>query len=179
MPDRLIDEKFRLRRMATFGSPKFDSRVPVHILSADSRFPDVSPDAMKENGNHFMAIFPVNALRGYANVTGVVVGGTGDGGNDDGGGEGRKPRMMRGGASSTMTSIAGNGNNVDGRIGVASSSAGVPCESWPSRGEWHNDFVYGACPPLDGGDDGDWIFRDGISSSPGVWFRRLFRQFDQ
>ncbi|KAL3809591.1 hypothetical protein ACHAXA_005807 [Cyclostephanos tholiformis] len=69
VPDRLINEKFRLRRMATFGSPKFDARAPVHILSADSRFPDISPECMKENGNHFMAIFPVNSLMAHVNMT--------------------------------------------------------------------------------------------------------------
>jgi hypothetical protein len=176
VPDRLINEKFLLRRMATFGSPKYDSNVPVHILSADSRFPDISPEMMKENGNHFMAIFPVNALRGYANITGVVVGG----GRHDGDG-GRKPRVMRGGASSTTTTTmtTGNNNNIDGRIrcGVVSSSGG-PCESWPSHREWYDDLEYGVPPPLDGGNDGDWIFRDGVASSPGGWYRRLFRQRD-
>lgn len=49
---------FVLRRMACFGSPKFDRVPALHILSADSRFPDVNPGEQLESGNHFLAIFP-------------------------------------------------------------------------------------------------------------------------
>ena len=55
--------QFTLRRMACFGSPKFDRREPLHILSADSRFPDVEPRRIRKVGNHFLALFPVNTLR--------------------------------------------------------------------------------------------------------------------
>ena len=58
-----INQDFYLRRMATFGSPKFDSKEPLHILSADSRFPDVNPSCMLANGNHFLALFPVTSTR--------------------------------------------------------------------------------------------------------------------
>lgn len=51
---------FSLRRMACFGSPRFDRREPLHILSADSRFPDVDPRKIRKVGNHFLALFPVN-----------------------------------------------------------------------------------------------------------------------
>ena len=51
--------EFRLRRMACFGSPKFDYKEPIHILSADSRFPDLKPGQEASNGNHFLAIFPM------------------------------------------------------------------------------------------------------------------------
>ena len=51
-------KEFRLRRMACFGSPKFDRREPLHILSADSRFPDISPGRQLDSGNHFLAMFP-------------------------------------------------------------------------------------------------------------------------
>lgn len=51
-------QEFRLRRMACFGSPKFDSREPLHILSADCRFPDLDPGQQASAGNHFMALFP-------------------------------------------------------------------------------------------------------------------------
>ncbi len=51
--------EFRLRRMACFGSPKFDYREPLHILSADCRFPDLKPGQEASNGNHFLAMFPV------------------------------------------------------------------------------------------------------------------------
>jgi hypothetical protein len=51
-------QSFVLRRMACFGSPKFDRRQPLHILSADSRFPDVTPGQQLASGNHFLALFP-------------------------------------------------------------------------------------------------------------------------
>mmetsp|Transcript_20510 Transcript_20510/g.32985 ORF Transcript_20510/g.32985 Transcript_20510/m.32985 type:complete len:381 (+) Transcript_20510:80-1222(+) len=49
---------FVLRRMACFGSPKFDKSPALHILSADSRFPDIAPGKQLSSGNHFLAIFP-------------------------------------------------------------------------------------------------------------------------
>lgn len=52
---------FVLRRMACFGSPKFDRSSALHILSADSRFPDVNPNDFQPQGNHFLAIFPVTS----------------------------------------------------------------------------------------------------------------------
>ncbi len=59
--------EFRLRRMACFGSPKFDHKEPLHILSADCRFPDLKPGHEATNGNHFLAIFPVK--RGHLNLS--------------------------------------------------------------------------------------------------------------
>jgi OTU-like cysteine protease len=50
---------FVLRRMACFGSPRFDRRQPLHILSADSRFPDLEPGQHLAAGNHFLAVFPI------------------------------------------------------------------------------------------------------------------------
>lgn len=50
---------FVLRRMACFGSPKFDGKPPFHILSADSRFPDISPGKQLP-GDHFLAVFPLD-----------------------------------------------------------------------------------------------------------------------
>lgn len=58
-----VSNQFTLRRMACFGSPKFDRKEPLHILSADSRFPDVEPRRVRKIGNHFLALFPVNTLR--------------------------------------------------------------------------------------------------------------------
>jgi hypothetical protein len=55
-----INKQFALRRMACFGSPKFDRREPLHILSADSRFPDVDAHRIRRVGNHFLALFPVD-----------------------------------------------------------------------------------------------------------------------
>jgi hypothetical protein len=62
---------FRLRRMACFGSPKFDRNEALHILSADSRFPDITPGKQLLSGNHFLAIFPesiVDSVNGNMNV---------------------------------------------------------------------------------------------------------------
>lgn len=59
---RTTNPDFCLRRMAAFGSPKFDGREPLRILSADSRFPDVAPRSILANGNHFLAMFPLPAL---------------------------------------------------------------------------------------------------------------------
>ena len=56
--------QFTLRRMACFGSPKFDRKEPLHILSADSRFPDVEPRRIRKVGNHFLALFPITQLKG-------------------------------------------------------------------------------------------------------------------
>jgi len=53
-------KEFELRRMACFGSPKFDRREPLHILSADSRFPDIAPGRQLRSGNHFLALFPTD-----------------------------------------------------------------------------------------------------------------------
>eukprot|EP00566_Odontella_aurita_P006496 CAMPEP_0113553868 /NCGR_PEP_ID=MMETSP0015_2-20120614/15842_1 /TAXON_ID=2838 /ORGANISM="Odontella" /LENGTH=602 /DNA_ID=CAMNT_0000454965 /DNA_START=12 /DNA_END=1820 /DNA_ORIENTATION=- /assembly_acc=CAM_ASM_000160 len=55
---RTVHPQFRLRRMACFGSPRYDRREPLHILSADSRFPDVTPGRQLPTGNHFLAMFP-------------------------------------------------------------------------------------------------------------------------
>jgi hypothetical protein len=52
------NDAFCLRRMACFGSPKFDRRPALHILSADSRFPDLKPGQQLAAGNHFLAVFP-------------------------------------------------------------------------------------------------------------------------
>lgn len=56
--------QFTLRRMACFGSPRYDRREPLHILSADSRFPDVEPKRIRRVGNHFLALFPVTKSYG-------------------------------------------------------------------------------------------------------------------
>jgi hypothetical protein len=45
--------KWGVRRMACFGSPKWDRRGCLEILSCDSRFPDLGRGKAKE-GNHFM-----------------------------------------------------------------------------------------------------------------------------
>ncbi|KAL7557712.1 hypothetical protein ACA910_018506 [Epithemia clementina (nom. ined.)] len=88
--DRLLFPKshFCLRRMACFGSPKFDRRRALHILSADSRFPDIKPGKHLSDGNHFLAVFPID----YDD----------NDDDDDGGDHGsfgrRKRRLLRGGS---------------------------------------------------------------------------------
>ena len=54
-------DKWRLRRIACFGSPKFDRQGrELHVLSADSRFPDLRVGDQMEQGNHFLALFPAS-----------------------------------------------------------------------------------------------------------------------
>lgn len=57
--------KQQLQRIpkACFGSPKFDRKEPIHILSADSRFPDVKPGKQLSSGNHFMTLFPEELIQ--------------------------------------------------------------------------------------------------------------------
>lgn len=50
---------FCLRRMCCFGSPRYDSKEAIHVLSADSRFPDIRPGRQLKEGNHFLSVFPV------------------------------------------------------------------------------------------------------------------------
>lgn len=51
-----------LQCIAEFGSPKFDRRYPpLHILSCDSRFPNLSHEHQLEQGNHFLLLFECEA----------------------------------------------------------------------------------------------------------------------
>ncbi len=68
-----INRVFYLRRMAAFGSPKFDDKEPLNILSADSRFPDLDPRYALDNGNHFLAMFPVSVNNNLAKVHGRCI----------------------------------------------------------------------------------------------------------
>eukprot|EP00546_Thalassionema_frauenfeldii_P011418 CAMPEP_0178919618 /NCGR_PEP_ID=MMETSP0786-20121207/14538_1 /TAXON_ID=186022 /ORGANISM="Thalassionema frauenfeldii, Strain CCMP 1798" /LENGTH=324 /DNA_ID=CAMNT_0020593571 /DNA_START=22 /DNA_END=993 /DNA_ORIENTATION=- len=49
---------FCFKRIACFGTPRFDRKEALHILSTDSRFPDVTPGKQLAMGNHFMSLFP-------------------------------------------------------------------------------------------------------------------------
>lgn len=151
VPDHLVNEQFRLRRMATFGSPRYDSKVPLHILSADSRFPDITPESIRENGNHFMAIFPVNAMRKHVNITREEF-------------HSERKRRVRGGAAS-------NNNNDDFHSGRVVSWEELD-ERWLSRREWFNDFKYSA--PPDG--NVDWIPVRISPMASRCSYRNLFRQ---
>lgn len=73
-PNGSNSKQFHLSRMACFGSPKFDKREPLHILSADSRFPDITPGRQKKSGNHFLALFPVRSMT-FSSRSSLVRGG--------------------------------------------------------------------------------------------------------
>ncbi|KAL7529118.1 hypothetical protein ACHAXR_002803 [Thalassiosira sp. AJA248-18] len=105
--------QFTLRRMACFGSPKFDRREPLHILSADSRFPDVEPRRIRKVGNHFLALFPVNddALNGV----------NGEGGEQGNTMRFRRHALIRGG--SRIEGAAAASSSVGGRDSQSSSSS--------------------------------------------------------
>ena len=167
VPDHLLNKEFYLRRMATFGSPKYDSKTPLHILSADSRFPDVSPNLLKANGNHFMAIFPVSTMRQYVNISLID--------NEKGSNtkkEHKRRAVIRGGDAS---------NAIDGLEDFDESN-------WLSHEEWFNCFKYNSAPALGGGNS-DWL-SSSSSSAPSrrssrtparkvssCWYRKiLFRR---
>ena len=47
------------KKYEPIGSPNYDGKAPLYILSADGRFPDcVSPGSQLEEGDHFLAMFP-------------------------------------------------------------------------------------------------------------------------
>jgi hypothetical protein len=78
-------DAFCLRRMACFGLPKFDRRPALHILSADSRFPDLQPGEQLAAGNHFLAVFPRQRIKSKRRRLrgGSVAGDDNDADNDD------------------------------------------------------------------------------------------------
>ena len=50
---------FELKVCAKFGTPSFDdeNKLPISILCADGRFPNILPGAQKMIGDHFLALF--------------------------------------------------------------------------------------------------------------------------
>ncbi|KAL7536289.1 hypothetical protein ACHAXR_008621 [Thalassiosira sp. AJA248-18] len=154
VPNNLVNKQFRLRRMATFGSPKYDSKKTLHILSADSRFPDVQPEIIRENGNHFMAIFPVDILRRWVNTT------------CENGHERFDPdrkRRVRGGATNAIENSASCGRSLMLEEEVE--------ETCVFHGEWFNDFNYNA--PLEGANE--WELDRSSLRVSNCWHRKLFR----
>ena len=145
VPSHLMNEEFRLRRMATFGSPKFDRREPLHILSADSRFPDVESHCITENGNHFMAIFPVDAMRRWVDTD-----------TDSKTFDSERKRRIRGGAASDV-------ENRDETNFLPAKSE----ESWLLHGEWYSDLTYSE---LIGGKN--WLDAGQTSSKLHRWWHR-------
>ena len=63
-----------LRRIAAFGSPRFDTRSveALHILSADSRFPDLKLGDELPNGNHFLCLIPCDSTDDERAATGAL-----------------------------------------------------------------------------------------------------------
>uniref|UniRef100_A0A7S2PB71 OTU domain-containing protein n=1 Tax=Leptocylindrus danicus TaxID=163516 RepID=A0A7S2PB71_9STRA len=101
LPNGSNSKEFHLSRMACFGSPKFDKREPLHILSADSRFPDITPGRQKKSGNHFLALFPVRSAT-FTSTSSLVRGGKT---NNRLGFKGKRPRhdsAKPGGADSSF-----------------------------------------------------------------------------
>ena len=94
---------FQLRRMACFGSPKYDRQSALHILSADSRFPDIAPGQQLASGNHFLALIPESIMRSIAR----------EGEGDGGGGTRKRKRNIQKGASIRGGGANANDNNDD------------------------------------------------------------------
>lgn len=169
VPDHLLNKEFYLRRMATFGSPKYDSKKPLHILSADSRFPDVSPNLLKANGNHFMAIFPISTMRQYVNISQI------DNKKGSNTKEHKRRAVIRGGDAS---------NAIDG---CHQTLEDFDENNWLSHDEWFNCFKYNSAPALDGGNS-DWLSSSSCAPSrrssrtparkvSSCWYRKiLFRR---
>ncbi len=136
-----INNKFCLRLLATFGSPKYDSNDALHILSADSRFPDIDePHCALKEGNHFLAMFPVDRMRSC--LCNYFANGLADGGG------GRKEvsdrkQLVRGGDAGNIISTADNK-----MLGVEAESddhlVGLP---WLFHGEWYDDLSCDTRPP--------------------------------
>jgi hypothetical protein len=138
------NNKFCLRLLATFGSPKFNSNEPLHILSADSRFPDIEPNNALKDGNHFLAMFPVDKMRECLYNCYMV--NNGDGSNkedeDDFLEEMKMTKMsdqkrcVRGGGDDA-SAITGRDDRVVLEADDDDDVAGLP---WLLHGEWYDDL---------------------------------------
>ena len=160
VPDQFMNKQFCLRRMATFGSPKYDSKAPLHILSADSRFPDVQPKYIRENGNHFMAIFPIDIMRKWVNGTAEI-----ERTNDCKQFDSERKRRVRGGAAA---------NIIDNSLYANLPSEGdVDDDIWMFNGEWFNDFKFTS--PLAGKYPWDMDDEPSMRMSTNRWYRKLLR----
>ena len=164
VPEHLVNKQFYLRRMATFGSPKFNAKEPLHILSADSRFPDIHPERITENGNHFMALFPVHMMRRWVNNNNTTT--FSDDKNDN-----RQFELVRGGAAASTISYDSNINCCE--------SISTPFKeemeySWLFR-EWFDDFQYN--DTLED-DKREWDIEQSCRVER-CWSRNLFRLHDK
>lgn len=57
-----IKRHFEFKMCAQFGSPTYDNKPPIYILCADGRFPYIIPGFQKKQGDHFLALFPVDDI---------------------------------------------------------------------------------------------------------------------
>eukprot|EP00984_Skeletonema_dohrnii_P001048 scaffold328_cov95-Skeletonema_dohrnii-CCMP3373.AAC.13 len=121
--------QFCLRLLATFGSPKFDSKEPLHILSADSRFPDVDPRCALKDGNHFLAMFPVDRMRACLRDCYV------NGGCSKERTMSERNQRVRGGGSTAVGTDDGVEMEVDGISDDAAEGL-----TWLFHGEWYDDL---------------------------------------
>ena len=124
--------QFCLRLLASFGSPKFDSKEPLHILSADSRFPDISPHCALKDGNHFLALFPVDRMRACLRDYYV------NGGNEERNANNRNQRVRGGGSTAVGTD--------DGVVMEVDSIDDVTGLTWLFHGEWYDDLPCDVVP---------------------------------
>ncbi len=54
---------FKFKICAKFGCPVFDKKIPLYILCADGRFPNIKLGEEKSTGDHFLALFPVDKIQ--------------------------------------------------------------------------------------------------------------------
>ncbi|KAL7491540.1 hypothetical protein ACHAWT_000881 [Skeletonema menzelii] len=119
-------KQFCLRLLAAFGSPKFDSKEPLHILSADSRFPDVDPHCALKDGNHFLALFPVDRMRACLRDYYV------NGPSEERRMNDRNQRVRGGGSTAVGTD--------DGLVMEVDGSDDLTGLTWLFHGEWFDDM---------------------------------------
>ena len=117
-------KKFCLRLLAPFGSPKFDNKEPLRILSADSRFPDLDPQCALKDGNHFLAVIPVDHI--FAHKRDCRVNSRERTMSD-------RNQRVRGGDSTAVETRDGVGMEVDG----GDDKEGL---AWLFHGEWYDEL---------------------------------------
>ncbi|CAM9519163.1 unnamed protein product [Sphacelaria rigidula] len=54
--------RFGLERIGAFGTPQYQAKEPMHVLSTYARFPELDPGSQTSEGNHFLALFPAASV---------------------------------------------------------------------------------------------------------------------
>eukprot|EP01041_Mallomonas_annulata_P003735 gene3735-7418_t len=62
-----LRKSFELKLCARFGTPNFNQKCPLYILCADGRFPDLKPGSQKKQGDHFLALYPLDSNNRHSN----------------------------------------------------------------------------------------------------------------